>query len=610
MKFKDFTKVVKKCLKNAKLDKVKVEDLSVVMDCFDVEGSGMFAYEEFVCYLEYLGESKVLRQLKSKLRAKLTTSKSLKLDENDSEDEMYKNKRKALHKSFKKFDSDDTGFVTLKNFEKRLKKLMDIEKDEISLLVDALDADKNGKISYTEFATFVFPDRSIDKIVRTLRASLKSAIKHRGGENAIKDMFDDIDTDGDNKISCDEFLIACIDYQFPLDVSIIHQIMLRYDSNNNGSIDPSEFLSILDESEEDDDSHVESENDSDAGGETDDEGSGALLTKSIKKKLWEGGKALAIKEKTSARTAVIKVFKSNKATQDDGTVVKIEKKKFFEVLKDMKVFKLRQNDFEKIANAFSIDDSGSLVDVTEFAAFVVTPADDFGRDGKYIKKVAEKLHKGIDKEFEVQKAKKKGKYKTSYAMLKELFPKHGNGNKKKGTIPGDRLERVLGIVAPSVTFEENEIDALKRRFIVKGTIHYMDFIYFIDPQPDVEKLIKKLRVKVKIMERRGKNIEAIFEEADADNSNALSYTEFSKLLKSTCGLPLTDAQVRALIKRLDIDDDDEIDHFEFLDLVLPEEEEEVEPQVTKDKKQKQEKKKITLHKVNLLIPSNRKTGKK
>ena len=56
----------------------------------------------------------------------------------------------------------------------------------------------------------------------------------------------------------------------------------------------------------------------------------------------------------------------------------------------------------------------------------------------------------------------------------------------------------------------------------------MDFIYFIDPQPDVEKLIKKLRVKVKIMEQRGKNIEAIFEEADADNSNALSYTDSLK----------------------------------------------------------------------------------
>ena len=328
VKFKDFTKVVKKCLKNAKLDKVKDEDLSVVMDCFDIEESGMFAYEEFICYLEYLGESKVLRQLKSKLRAKLTTSKSLKPDENDSKDEIYENKRKALHKSFKKFDSDDTGFITLKNFEKRLKKLMDIEKDEITLLVDALDTDKNGKISYTEFASFVFPDRSIDKIVRTMRASLKSAIKYRGGENAVKDMFDDIDTNGDNKITCDEFLIACIDYQFPLDMSIIHQIMLRYDSNNDGSIDPSEFLSILDEGEEDDNSHSESENDSDAGGETDDEGSGALLTKSIKKNLWEGGKALAIKEKTSARTAIIKVFKSNKATQDDGTVVKIEKKSF------------------------------------------------------------------------------------------------------------------------------------------------------------------------------------------------------------------------------------------------------------------------------------------
>ena len=50
------------------------------------------------------------------------------------------------------------------------------------------------------------------------------------------------------------------------------------------------------------------------------------------------------------------------------------------------MFKLRQNDFEKIANAFSIDDSGSLVDVTEFAA-LSDPADDFGRDGKYTKKL-------------------------------------------------------------------------------------------------------------------------------------------------------------------------------------------------------------------------------
>ena len=86
--------------------------------------------------------------------------------------------------------------------------------------------------------------------------------------------------------------------------------------------------------------------------------------------------------------------------------LKSKKKSFFRSFEGYESVQIASDD-TKIANAFSIDDSGSLVDVTEFAAFVVTPADDFDKDGKYIKKVAEKLHKGIDKEFEVQKAKKK-----------------------------------------------------------------------------------------------------------------------------------------------------------------------------------------------------------
>ena len=74
------------------------------------------------------------------------------------------------------------------------------------------------------------------------------------------------------------------------------------------------------------------------------------------------------------------------------------------------------------------------------------------------------------------------------------------------------------------------------------------------------------------MERHGADIETIFDEADQDDSNALSHSEFSALLKNTCGLPLTDAQCYALIKRLDVDGDEEIDMDEFLDLVLEEEE--------------------------------------
>ena len=45
-------------LKECKIDKVSVEDLSVVMDCFDVEGSGMCALRNLFAILNTWAKAK------------------------------------------------------------------------------------------------------------------------------------------------------------------------------------------------------------------------------------------------------------------------------------------------------------------------------------------------------------------------------------------------------------------------------------------------------------------------------------------------------------------------------------------------------------------------
>ena len=571
--FKEFEKIIKKKMKKAKSD-----DITVVMDCFDLEQKQLVAYEDFIVYLESLGESAEVKELKLKLRSEITSSLNEAPDDDDAL--TYKKRRELLQETFALVDKNDQGFIKKKAFESSLKKLIDINKKELKLLSSALDEDGNGKITYAEFVAFVFPDRELDETIKLMRASLKAGVKNFGGENAVKSLFDNIDTDQNGKLSVDEIVAEFILCEFPIDSSVAYQIMMRYDKDGDGTINPKEFFDILDEVEndEDDEDDEEKEEEDENLDDSNDSAAntGALLTKGMKRILWQGGISLALKQKTSAKNAVLKGFKKKEA---EGETVTIKKPVFLKDLKTMKAFKLKSHHYEKIADTFSHDASRENVDISEFAAFVSTPAHDFGRDGKEIKKIAEKLHAGIDKEFE----KRKSKYKTTYVMMKEIFAAQG-GDKKKGTIPENKLESVLKKISPSVKLKNDEIDALKRRFVIKGTIHYNDFIYFIDPQPDIEKLIKKLRVKIKIMNRHGKDIETIFEEADADKSGALAYGEFATLLKTTCGLPLTDAQCHALIKRLDVDNDEEVDMDEFLDLVIEDDEEEEEEKDAKDKK--------------------------
>ena len=79
----------------------------------------------------------------------------------------------------------------------------------------------------------------------------------------------------------------------------------------------------------------------------------------------------------------------------------------------------------------------------------------------------------------------------------------------------------------------------------------------------MERLLKKLKIKVKVFERRGNSIEDIWEIA-AGEETTLDRKSFEAFLKDACGLPLTDSDVAGLLNRLDANNDDEIDFDEFL----------------------------------------------
>ena len=89
-------------------------------------------------------------------------------------------------------------------------------------------------------------------------------------------------------------------------------------------------------------------------------------------------------------------MKGFKKKEAEGETVTI-KEQFFKRFKTMKAFKLKSHRYEKIADTFSHDASRENVDVPNLQ-HLFPPAHDFGRDGK--SKIAEKLHAGIDKEFE------------------------------------------------------------------------------------------------------------------------------------------------------------------------------------------------------------------
>eukprot|EP00357_Protocruzia_adherens_P012671 CAMPEP_0114998236 /NCGR_PEP_ID=MMETSP0216-20121206/15378_1 /TAXON_ID=223996 /ORGANISM="Protocruzia adherens, Strain Boccale" /LENGTH=473 /DNA_ID=CAMNT_0002362777 /DNA_START=37 /DNA_END=1458 /DNA_ORIENTATION=+ len=139
-----------------------------------------------------------------------------------------KAKREVLKEKFRELDRDNTGVISYANLEEGLREAgLSMKSDEIHNLIKKIDFNQNNEINYTEFlaatidagkhltedmlySAFKYYDTDDSGEITT--DNLKEVLKRTGREDVtdiqIKQMVEEVDTDGNGRISFEEFLDA------------------------------------------------------------------------------------------------------------------------------------------------------------------------------------------------------------------------------------------------------------------------------------------------------------------------------------------------------------------------------------------------------------------
>ncbi|KAF5737386.1 Calcium-dependent protein kinase 20 [Tripterygium wilfordii] len=132
----------------------------------------------------------------------------------------------GMKEMFKMIDTDNSGQITLEELKKGLEKVGAVLKDsEIHPLLQAADIDNSGTIDYSEFIAAML---HLNKIQR---------------EDHLFAAFSYFDKDGSGYITPDELQQAC--QQFGLEDVHIDDIIREVDQDNDGRIDYSEFVAMM-----------------------------------------------------------------------------------------------------------------------------------------------------------------------------------------------------------------------------------------------------------------------------------------------------------------------------------------------------------------------------
>ncbi|KAE8988627.1 hypothetical protein PF011_g19094 [Phytophthora fragariae] len=162
----------------------------------------------------------------------------------------------ALADAFALFDSNHDGFLSRDKFIKALRSLgtvfADLSDDDLALLADLLDKNKDGNVTYQELSQF------LEKPSRMPKAEWRDHIKRiivRAMEKGIRvhHIFVEIDASGDGKLSYEEFErgLNQLGVSTSNDKESVHELLAELDKDHDGTISYVEFLESLGISVED-----------------------------------------------------------------------------------------------------------------------------------------------------------------------------------------------------------------------------------------------------------------------------------------------------------------------------------------------------------------------
>jgi len=228
----------KKCMKKKILvgQRVPSDELRMLFDCFDLNGDGFVSYREFVTFAMATLNSEDLEVLGERIRDELRNQIG---DAHSS---------KRLRKVFRTFDTDNDGHITLKEFQRGLKRLLgapfqNLKEEELQELIRRFDRREDGTIDYADFVAFVNPEEDVDVVERKIGNMMRMLRKYRDVD--VAELFEDYDDGDTGLITLMAFRDVVRKLGLPLRRSEMDSLRLRYSKMRNGE-DMVDYVTLLD----------------------------------------------------------------------------------------------------------------------------------------------------------------------------------------------------------------------------------------------------------------------------------------------------------------------------------------------------------------------------
>ncbi|RYY86974.1 EF-hand domain-containing protein, partial [archaeon] len=152
-----------------------------------------------------------------------------------------------------------------REFKEALRMLkVDMRTADIDLLFERFDQDRSGELDYKEFLELIGMARrservsapvsssssrvrvEVDAILQRIRRGIEEYLgPGSGSARKVKEVFADIDRNGNSRIDQKEFREAMSRLRVNLSSSDIDMLFQRYDLDRSGEIDYKEFLQLL-----------------------------------------------------------------------------------------------------------------------------------------------------------------------------------------------------------------------------------------------------------------------------------------------------------------------------------------------------------------------------
>eukprot|EP00753_Platysulcus_tardus_P001808 PLAT11559.1.p1 GENE.PLAT11559.1~~PLAT11559.1.p1 ORF type:complete len:2610 (+),score=1075.75 PLAT11559.1:1106-7831(+) len=407
------------------------------------------------------------------------------------------------------FDDDNSGTLTHAEFKRALRDLnVNLLKKDVNALVAFLDMDGDGAVDYDEFAQFAFAAKPVDvsRVSQKLRRLLKEA--EMNGIDT-RTAFEHFDRTGDGTVSNRDFSRAIKLMGLRLSKAEVDALLATFDLDGDGSVSYTEFLAFINK--------------------------GDAKTETARHKIKEAvrlGKGDELLKKLQG--------------YDLSGSGKISRRELLQALQTLHLG-LSTRDLNKLVDQFDTDGDGSI-SYDEFWAFLKPEASTEDAElvfGKVQRFMVDAIGKGL---------------RPADAFKRE--DPHGTGK-----VPRKAFRQALETL--DVRLRDAEWLAVMDKFDASrdGNVDYMDFLRRAVPGGGGAGVLdSNLRLRLReLLYKWGGSVDLLrpFEALDFTGRGTVSRREFQTVL-SQLGLALPAEDVMAIMERFHLTGDSRVSYRDFV----------------------------------------------